>query len=169
MHLHTFLRTQIRTVLRKWYHSIETHFLKDRNCEVCLRTEMTRAPCRRFTGEALPRAQKFGDLITADHKVLNEGCESKDNHRYAVVVQDLPLNGFNPIRAKQTLHRRRKRVFESSSSRRKKQKLLKRIIHWNSVLLMEIHHGIIEHQHLLDPKQMALLKEPFDERKDGRR
>ena len=33
--------------------------------------------------------KKFGDLITADHKVLNEGCESRDNHCYAVVVQDL--------------------------------------------------------------------------------
>ena len=61
----------------------------DRNCEVCLRTKMTRAPCRRRTGEALPRAEKFGDLITADHKVFNEGCESRDNHLYAVVVQDL--------------------------------------------------------------------------------
>ena len=50
---------------------------------------MTRAPCTRRTGEALPRAEKFGDLLTADHKVLNEGCESRDNHRYAVVVQDL--------------------------------------------------------------------------------
>ena len=30
-----------------------------------------------------------GDLITADHKVINEGCESRDNHWYAVVVQDL--------------------------------------------------------------------------------
>ena len=28
-------------------------------------------------------------LITADHKVLSEGCESRNNHRYAVVVQDL--------------------------------------------------------------------------------
>ena len=27
--------------------------------------------------------------MTADHIVLNEGCESRDNHRYAVVVQDL--------------------------------------------------------------------------------
>ena len=27
--------------------------------------------------------------ITADHKVFNKGCESRDNHRYAVVVQDL--------------------------------------------------------------------------------
>ena len=50
---------------------------------------MTRAPCRRRTGEALPRAEKFGDLMTADHKVLSEGCESRNNHRYAVVVQDL--------------------------------------------------------------------------------
>ena len=31
----------------------------------------------------------------------------------------MPLNGFNPIRAKQRLRRRRKRVCESSSSRRK--------------------------------------------------
>ena len=50
---------------------------------------MRRAPCRRRTGDALRRAEKLGDLITADHKVLNEGCESRDNHRYAVVVQDL--------------------------------------------------------------------------------
>ena len=28
-------------------------------------------------------------LITADHKVLSKGCESRNNHRYAVVVQDL--------------------------------------------------------------------------------
>ena len=42
---------------------------------------MTRTPCRRRTGEALPRAEKFGDLITADHKVLNEERESRENHR----------------------------------------------------------------------------------------
>ena len=35
------------------------------------------------------RAENFDDLITADHKVLSEGCESRNNHRYAVVVQDL--------------------------------------------------------------------------------
>ena len=43
--------------------------------------------CRKRTGEALPRAEKFGDLITADHKVLKEGCESRDIHQYAVMVQ----------------------------------------------------------------------------------
>ena len=53
------------------------------------RTKITRAPCRRRKGEAVPRADNFGDLITADHKVLSDNCESRINHRYAVVVQDL--------------------------------------------------------------------------------
>ena len=70
-------------------HSVYTHFPKDRNCEICQRTKITRAPCRRRTGRVEPRAEKFGDLITADRKVLSEGCESRNNHRYAVVVQDL--------------------------------------------------------------------------------
>ena len=38
---------------------------------------------------AKPRAEIFGDLITADHKVFSHNCESRNNHRYAVVVQDL--------------------------------------------------------------------------------
>ena len=70
-------------------HSVYTHFPKDRNCEICKRTKITRAPCRRRNGEAVPRAEKFGDMITADHKVLSDNCESRNNHRYAVVVQDL--------------------------------------------------------------------------------
>ena len=36
----------------------------------------------------------------------------------------LSLNGFNPIRAKHRLHRRRNRVYESSSSRHKKTKVI---------------------------------------------
>ena len=70
-------------------HSVYTHFTKDRNCEICQRTKITRAPCRRRIGGAVPCAENFGDLITADHKVLSEGCESRNNHRYALVVQDL--------------------------------------------------------------------------------
>ena len=73
-------------------HSVKTHFPKDRNCEICKRTKITRvtrAPCRRRNGEAVPRAVNFGDLIKADHKVLSDNCESRNNHRYAIVVQDL--------------------------------------------------------------------------------
>ena len=70
-------------------HSVYTHFPKDRNCEICQMTKITRAPCRRRNGGAELRAEFFGDLKTADHKVSSEGCESRNNHRYAIVVQDL--------------------------------------------------------------------------------
>ena len=70
-------------------HNVHTHFLEDRNCEICERNKITRAPCRRRNGEAVPRTVNFGDLITADHKVFSDNCESRDNHRFAVVVQDL--------------------------------------------------------------------------------
>ena len=86
---------------------------------------MARALCRRRTGEALPRAEKFGDLITADHKVLNEGCESRDNHGYACRgTRILPLSGFNLIRVKQRLHMRRKEVYQNSWSRHTKPKVI---------------------------------------------
>ena len=85
-----------KVVSKSRKHSIYTHFPKDRNCEVCLRTRMTRAPCRRRTGEALPRAEKCGDLTTADHEVFNEEGESRENHRYAVVVQDLATQWIQP-------------------------------------------------------------------------
>ena len=83
-------------------HSVGTHFPKDRNCEICQRTKITRTPCRRRNGGAVLRAENFGDLITADHKVPSETCESRNNHRYAVVVQDLTTQWIQayPCRAK---------------------------------------------------------------------
>ena len=70
-------------------HSVYTHFRKDRSFEIRKRTNNTRARCRKRTGKAIRRAENVGHLITADHKVLSEGCESRHNHRYAVVVQDV--------------------------------------------------------------------------------
>ena len=51
-------------------HSVNTHFPENRKCKICKRTKITRAPCRRRNGGAVPRAENFSDLITADHKVL---------------------------------------------------------------------------------------------------
>ena len=62
---------------------------RPRLCDICLKTKITRASCRKRTGTVVPRAEKVGDLITVDHKVLTEGCESRNNHRYFLVVQDL--------------------------------------------------------------------------------
>ena len=56
---------------------------------VCKRTKITRAPCRRnpeSREDRIPRATTFGDVVTADHKVLNEENESpvqkQDSTRY---------------------------------------------------------------------------------------
>ena len=68
-------------------HNVHTHFPKDRNCEIC--GPKLQGPVQKTQCGAVPRAEKIGDVVTADHKVLSEGCESRNNHRYAVVVQDL--------------------------------------------------------------------------------
>ena len=39
--------------------SVKTHFPKDRNCEICQRTKITRASCRRRSGTVVPRAEKL--------------------------------------------------------------------------------------------------------------
>ena len=76
--------------VRIWVNTVlKTHCPKDGNCEICQRTKITRAPFRRRIGGAVLRAENVGDLITADHKVLSDNCESRNNHRCAVVVQDL--------------------------------------------------------------------------------
>ena len=88
-------------------HSVFTHFPKDPNCEMCLKTLMTTASCRRRANAVMPRAENCGELITADHKVHSEESESRNNHRYAVVVQDLATQWiFNLIRAKLKLLRK---------------------------------------------------------------
>ena len=43
--------------------------------------------------------EEFGDLTTAEHKILNAGRESRNNHRYAAVVQALGTQ-WNPCQTK---------------------------------------------------------------------
>ena len=40
-------------------HNVYTHFPKDRNCEICLWTKITRASCRRNTGTVVPKAEEL--------------------------------------------------------------------------------------------------------------
>ena len=94
-------------------HSVYTHFCKDRIGEIC---QITRAPCRRRSGGAALRAENFDDLITADHKVLSENCESRNNYRYAIVVQDLATQWIQacPCKTKtsQETHRSLQKLLE---------------------------------------------------------
>ena len=110
-------------------HNVHTHFPKDGNCEICKRTKITRAPCRRRKGEAVPRADNFGDLITADHKVLSDTCESRNNHRYAVVVQDLATQWIQAYPCKnKTSQEKPREACKSSWSPRGNQKSFTLII-----------------------------------------
>ena len=105
-------------------HSVHTHFPKDRNCEICTRTKITRAPSRRRNGGAVPRAKNFGDLVTADHKVLSEGCESRNKHRYAVVVQDLATQWIQAYPCKTKTSQETQRSLQKFSEPDRKPKVI---------------------------------------------
>ena len=76
--------------MRIWVSTVFIHIsLKTEIARSVTGPKITRALCRRRNGGAVPRAENFDDLITADHTVLSENCESRNNHRYAVVVQDV--------------------------------------------------------------------------------
>ena len=141
-------------------HNVHTHFPKDRNCKICKRTKITRAPCRRRDGEAVPRAVNFGDLITGDHKVLSDNCESRNNHRYAVVVQDLATQWIQAYPCKKTkLHKKPREACKSSWNPRGNQKSFTLTIPWNSAKLVKIFPGIIARLHHTDRRLMVLQKE----------
>ena len=73
----------------------------------------------------VPKAEIFGDLINADHKVLREGCESRNNYRYAVSWYKIwQHSGYNHTRAKQKLLRKHKGAYRSSWSRQRKPKVI---------------------------------------------
>ena len=63
-------------------------------------------------------AEEVGDLITADHTVLNEEGEARNNHRYAVVVQNfdtqLTQSHLCKTQTSQEKEKSSRRVFEPS-------------------------------------------------------
>ena len=140
-------------------HNVHTHFPKDRNCEICKRTKITRATCRRRNSGAVLRAEIFSDLITADHKVLSDNCESRNNHRYAVVVQDLATQWIQAYPCKPKLHKKPREACKSSWNPRGNQKSFTLTILWNSAKLVKISPGSIARLHHTDRRLMGLLKE----------
>ena len=116
-------------------HSFHTHSPKDRNSDICLRTKITRASCRKRTGTIVPRAvlraEKVGDLTSADHNVLSEGCQSRNNHRCAMMVQVLATQWIQPYRCKTNfLHeteRSQRKFLEPSEN----QLSVTLTLHWN--------------------------------------
>ena len=82
-------------------HSIYSHFSKGEKLRRLLENQNDK---RLLAEDALTKLylgqKKFGDLITADYKVFNEGCDSRDDHRYAVVVQELSTQCYSQDKMK---------------------------------------------------------------------
>ena len=140
-------------------HSVHTHFPKDRNCEICKRTKITRAPCRRRNGEAVLRAVNFGDLITADHKVLSLEtitiCSRGAGSSH-------PMDSGVSVR-KTKLHKKPREACKSSWNPRGNQQSFTLTTLWNSAKLVKISPGIIARLHHTDRRLMVLQKEQFAE------
>ena len=86
------LMNYLRSREQKWYRVSTVYSLTSRGTEIAISPSQPKLqgplpkdvlvpPC--------PERNSFCDLITVDHKVLSEESESRDNHRYAIVVQDL--------------------------------------------------------------------------------
>ena len=79
-------------------HNVHTHFPKDR--------------------------ENFGDLITADHKVLSDNCESRNNHRYAIVVQDLATQWIQAYPCKNKTSQETQRSLQKFQEPERKPKVI---------------------------------------------
>ena len=118
-----------------------------------------KAPCRRRNGGAVPRAEKFGDLITADHKVLSDNCDSRNNHRYAVVVQDLATQWIQAYPCKTKTSQETQRSLQKFLEPDRKPKVIYTLtIPWNSAKPVKISPGVVARQRHTDQKHMGLLK-----------
>ena len=142
-------------------HGVYIHFPKDRNSEICKRTKTTRVPCRKRAGEAIPRAENFGDFMTADHKDLSEGCELETITDTVSWYKIWQLYGFNHIRVKQKLYKKQKRACRSSWSPHRNQKSFTLATPWNLAKLVKTYPGIIVRRHRTDRKQMGLLRDGY--------
>ena len=95
-------------------------------------------------GQAVLRAVNFGDLITADHKVLSDNCESRNSHRFAVVVQDLATQWIPAcFLQKQDFTRNPEKLAKVLGTREETKSHLHSKNFWNSAKFVKIFLEII--------------------------
>ena len=111
--------------------------------------------------DRIETAERFGDVITADHKVLDEEQESSLPHKYAVIVQDM---------ATQWIQRYPCKIKSAQETQRSRRKFLRPEEHPSSintdnclelVKVWEELNWNHERSTLADPKQMELLNELY--------
>ena len=87
-------------------------------------------------------------MTTSEHKILNEGRESRSNHRYAVVVQVLATQ-WNPCQTK-TSQETEKNIlkFTETVAEAKSYSYVKN--NYNLASIVKNYRGIIEQLHFID-------------------
>ena len=150
-HSQTLLMTQIRNVARE---PGSTAFVPtSRKIEIA-KSASESGLRGLLAGSALAKpysgAGKFGDLLTADHKVRNEGGESRNNHRCAVVVQELATQWIQSCPCKTKTSQETERSTKVSRAVRK----AKSHLYWQFIGIwanpVKIYHGIIELRHIIE-------------------
>ena len=161
------MESQAKLELGSGMHSVYTHFPKDPNCDICLKTKMTRAYCRRRAGTVVPRAEI---LVTWWLQITIFSVKEVNR----VIISDTllwykiwQLSGCNFTRAKQNIIRKHKGACKSSWSQIGNRKSFTRTIPWNLARLVRNYPGFIVRQRHTDQKQMGLQKEQCAEWKKG--
>ena len=120
-----FLLSQLQRDVRIW---VNTVFIL-----ISLKTEIARSVhgpklqmphARDAVANSYLEPQHFGDLITANHKVLSDNCESRNNHRYAVVVQDLATQWFQAYPCKNKTSQETQRSLQKFLEPERKPKVI---------------------------------------------
>ena len=95
--------------------------------EIRKRTKITRSLCKKRNGGAALGAKNVGDLVTADPKVLSEGGDCRNNHRYA--------------------------AGKTNSEPSEKPKVIFASILWNLATTVKNNHEIIVHHSSIDNRE----------------
>ena len=166
IHLMNFQWSREQKWKRVWVSTVfSMHFPKDPICDICLKTKIKSASCRRCTGTIVPRAEPFAQQITK-FSVKNVNRET---------IIDMPwwyktwqYSGYKHTHVQQKLPRRPRRTSWSSWSRRGNQKssTLDNSLEIRQVLWRN-YPGINVRQHHTDRKHMGLPKEPVRRVKEG--
>ena len=123
------------------------HFLKDPHCEICKRTKIARAPCRRN-----PKSHMRQSSVTSSQAARRSSMK-KENRETIRGMQSWckiwPLNGFKVTHANRIHHKKRRETYESFLIQKKIQRKCTLTNHWDLLKIGMNLDGTILRPHLI--------------------
>ena len=111
----------------------------------------------------------FGDLITADYLVLNEESESRNRHRYAVIVLDVATQWVHTYPSKTKTSQETEMSLQQFLEQKASLKVIDtdNLIHWNLAEPAKIDAGIIVLHRLILLRQNRIAERAVRTLKEG--